>query len=90
MLRDMFYTGIGAATLFKERVDLEMKKLQDNGKIKTEDAKSFLESLEKKGKEEDEKVKDLFKKALKDVIGELDLATKEDIVKLKEEILSKV
>ncbi len=90
MLKNMLYTGIGAATLFKERVEEEMEKLQKSGKIKTDDAKSFLESLEKKGKEEDERVKTLFKKALKEVIDELNLATKEDIEKLKEDIASKV
>ncbi|KIM06619.1 MAG: hypothetical protein KU38_12725 [Sulfurovum sp. FS08-3] len=85
MLKEIFYTGIGATALLKERVEEEIKKLEEKGKIKTDDAKSFLESIEQKGKEEDEKLKNKFKEILKEVIDELGIATKEDIAKLKEE-----
>ena len=59
--------------------------MEEKGKIKTDDAKTFLESIEQKGKEEDEKLKNKFKEMLKEVIDELGIATKEDIAKLKEE-----
>ncbi len=85
MLKEIFYTGMGATALFKEKVEEEIKKLEEKGKIKTDDAKSFLESIEQKGKEEDEKLKNKFKEILKEVIDELGIATKEDIAKLKEE-----
>ncbi len=86
MIKDMLYAGLGAASLIRESVQSEVKKLQQNGKLKADDAKSFLESLEKRGEEEDKRVKDLFKKALKEVVEELGLATKEDIEKLKESL----
>lgn len=86
MLHNLFFTGIGAATLLKEKVEEELKALEEKGKIKTDDAKSFLESLETKGKDEEQRLKDEFKKHLKEVISELGLATKEDIEKLKEEL----
>lgn len=86
MLKELLYTGIGAATVIKEKVEEEVKKLEDSGKIKTEDAKSFLESIEKKGKEEEEKSKEKLKNTLKEIIDELGLATKADIEKLKEEL----
>ena len=63
-----------------------MKKLEEQGKIKTTDAKSFLESIEKKGKEEETRIKDEIKAALKEVIDELGLATKADLEKLKEDL----
>ncbi|KIM06870.1 MAG: hypothetical protein KU28_07685 [Sulfurovum sp. PC08-66] len=85
MLKEIFYTGMGATALFKEKVEEEIKKLEEKGKIKTDDAKSFLESIEQKGKEEDEKLKKKFKEMLKEIIDELGIATKEDIAKLKEE-----
>jgi len=84
MLKNIFYTGVGAAALLKEKVEEEMKRLEEKGKIKTEDAKSFLESIEKKGKEEDARIKEEVKKMLKEVIDELGLATKDDLEKLKE------
>jgi polyhydroxyalkanoate synthesis regulator phasin len=85
MLHNLLYTGIGAAALMKEKVEVEMKKLQEEGKIKTADAKSFLESIEQKGKDEEKRLKEELKSALKEVIEELGLATKEDLAKFKEE-----
>lgn len=89
MLKEILYTGIGAASLLKERVEEEVKKLEEEGKIKTDDAKSFLESIEHKGKEEEEKAKEKLKEALREVVDELGLATKADIETLKEERVSK-
>ncbi|MBD3796251.1 MAG: hypothetical protein IE887_00645 [Campylobacterales bacterium] len=86
MLRELLYTGIGAATVLKEKVESEMKKLEEQGKIKTDDAKSFLESIETKGKEEEARLKDQIKASLKEVIDELGLATKADLEKLKEDL----
>ena len=86
MLRDLIYAGIGAMSVLKEKVEAEVKKLEEEGKLKTTDAKSFLESIEKKGKEEDDKFKEKFKSTLKEIIDELGLATKADLEKLKEDL----
>jgi len=86
MLKDLLYAGIGAAVVMKEKVEEEVKKLEEQGKIKTTDAKSFLESIEKKGQEEHERVKEELKTALKEVIDELGLATKADLEKMKEDL----
>lgn len=86
MFKDLLYSGIGAASVLKEKVEEEVKKLQEQGKLKTTDAKSFLESIEAKGKEEEQKIKEQLKSALKEVIDELGLATKADIEKLKEDL----
>ena len=86
MLKELLHTGIGAGLLIKEKVEEEMKKLEDEGKIKTTDAKSFLESIEQKGKEEETKSKEKIKSILKEVIQELDIATKHDIQNLKDEL----
>ncbi|MFK5882119.1 MAG: hypothetical protein QM482_07875 [Sulfurospirillum sp.] len=88
MLKSMLYAGLGAATIMKESIKEEVDKLEKKGKLKTDDAKSFLESLEKRGEEENDKLQELFKKAIKDVIDELGLATKKDIEKLKEDLKS--
>lgn len=86
MFKEILYTGIGATALFKEKVESEIKKMQEQGKIKTEDAKSFLESIEAKGKEEESRIKEQIKSSLKEVIEELGLATKADLEKLKEDL----
>lgn len=86
MLKEILYASVGAAAVLKEKVEEEMKRLEEEGKIKTSDAKSFLNSIEQKGKEEDEKFKEKLKSTLKEIIDELGLATKADLEKLKEEI----
>lgn len=86
MIKDLLYTGIGAAVALKEKVEVEVKRLEDEGKIKKDDAKNFLESIEEKGKAEEEKFKANLKASLKEVLDELGVATKEDIEKLKEDL----
>lgn len=86
MLKELLHTGIGAAVILKKKVEDEVKRLEDEGKIKTKDAKSFLESIETKGKEEEARVKEQLKSTLKEIIDELGLATKEDLEKLKEDL----
>ncbi len=86
MLQELLYTGVGFATVFKEKVEDELSKLEEKGKIKKDDAKSFLKSIEAKGKEEDDKIKEKIKTTLKEIIDELGLATKEDLEKLKQEL----
>lgn len=86
MLKDLLYAGVGAAVVMREKVESEIKKLEESGKIKTDDAKSFLDSIEQRGKEEQTRVKEEIKSALKEVIDELGLATKADLEKLKEDL----
>ena len=86
MLKNLLYSGIGVALVLKEKVEDEVKKLEDQGKLKKDDAKNFLDSIEKKGKDEEAKFKEQLKSTLKEVIKELDIATKADLQKLKEDL----
>jgi polyhydroxyalkanoate synthesis regulator phasin len=83
MFKELIYTGLGAAVLMKERVDEELKKLEDQGKIKSEDAKSFVESLQEQGQAKEDEFKELLKEQIKEVIDELGLVTKQDLEQLK-------
>ncbi len=84
MIKEMLYTGLGGALLLKERVEEEIEKLQQKGKLSKEDADTFIEKLKTRGEEEEEKLKAHIKEALKEVIDEMGLATKADIEALKE------
>lgn len=79
MIKEILYTGLGGAMLFKERVEKELDKLQEKGKLSKEDADTFLKNLQERGEEEEEKLKTKIKEALKESIDELGLATKADI-----------
>ena len=89
MLRELLYTGLGGAVLLKERVDEEIKKLEEKGKLSKEDADKFLEKLQTRGEEEEEKLKAKIKESLKEVIEEMGLARKTDIEALQETLKKK-
>ena len=61
----------------------ELKKLEEKGKLNTTDTKSFLESLKTKGEDEEKRLKEELKSAIKEVIEELGIATKKDIEALR-------
>lgn len=84
MIQELLTTGLGGALLLKERVDEEIEKLQERGKLSKEDAQTFLDKLKTRGQEEEERLKQHIKEALKEVIDEIGLATKADIEALKE------
>ncbi|MFA5215643.1 hypothetical protein [Sulfuricurvum sp.] len=83
MLKELLYTGMGGALLLKERVEEELKKLEEKGKLNADESKSFLENLKTRGENEETRLKEELKTAIKEVIEELGLATKKDIEALK-------
>lgn len=86
MFKELIFTGLGAGVLIKDKIEDELKKLEEKGKIDSSDIKGFIESLEKKGKDEEENFKKHIKDSVKEVIDELGLATKEDLEKLKKDL----
>lgn len=86
MLKELMLTGLGGAMVLKEKMEEELKKLEEKGKLNTQDVKSFIESLEEKGKQSDEKFKEELKTTLKEIIEELGIATKEDLERVKKEL----
>jgi len=83
MLKDLLYIGMGGALLARERVEEELQKLIEKGKISQNDAKELVESAKNRAKEEEERVKKELKESLREAIDELGLATKADIEELK-------
>lgn len=86
MLKELIYLGFGSALLAKEKVEGELKKLEERGKISKEEAESFIDSAKEKGKEEEERIKSEIKKVLKEVLDEIGVATKADIEELKQKL----
>ena len=80
MLKDLIFTGLGGALVFKEKIEEELKKLEEKGKIDTKDMKSFLESLEQKGKDSDAKFKEELKLTLTEYINQKRIALAVDML----------
>lgn len=83
MLKDLLYLGLGSALLAKEKVEEELGKLIEKGKVSKEDAQNIIQQAKKKGEEEEKRARRELKKLLKEIIKEMDLATKKDIEELK-------
>lgn len=83
-MKDLFYAGLGGMLLVKEKVEAEVKKLEEKGKLSREDGENFLKELQKKGKESEAEFKKEIKEALKEAIDELGLVTKADLEKLNQ------
>jgi polyhydroxyalkanoate synthesis regulator phasin len=79
MLKDLVYAGIGGALLMREKMEEERKKLEELSGVTTSDPKAFLESLQAKGAEEENRLKEELKATIKEVIEELGLVTKKDL-----------
>lgn len=50
MLKELIYTSLGATSLIKDKIEEELKILEEKGKLNSSDIKTFIDSLEKKGK----------------------------------------
>jgi polyhydroxyalkanoate synthesis regulator phasin len=86
MLKDLITLGVGGALLAKEKVEEELKELIDKGKMSKEEAEKLIEKAKAKGEEQEQALKEEIKKALREVLDEMGLATKEDLEKLREEL----
>ncbi len=82
MIKDLLYLGIGSALLAKEKVEEQLNKLVEKGKLSKEDVKKIIEEAKKRGEEEEKRAKEELKKTLKEIVQELGLATKKDIEEL--------
>jgi polyhydroxyalkanoate synthesis regulator phasin len=86
MFKEILYTGLGVSSLIKDKIEDEISKLDKDGKIDTKDLKSFVNSLESKGEQEEEKLKKKIKEMVREALDEVGVVTKEDLSKLKEEL----
>jgi len=86
MIKDLITLGVGSALLAKEKVEEELKELIDKGKMSKEEAEKLIEKAKARGEEQEQALKEEIKKALREVLDEMGLATKEDLERLKEEL----
>ncbi|MGK2905110.1 MAG: hypothetical protein ACSLFH_02030 [Desulfuromonadales bacterium] len=85
-LEQLFYAALGGALAVKEKLEANSEELK-SWQTKSEDhARTFFDELAKRGEKEKEQFKGMLKDLVKEVVTELNLATKDDLEKLKEEL----
>ena len=81
--KNLFYLGLGAAFLAKDKLIERLKEMERRGEISKEDAKEFLQKAKERAKKEQDILDSRIQKKIKDTIQELGLVTKEDFEELK-------
>lgn len=85
-LEQLFYFAIGSALAVKDKLEKNSDDVKAWQAKAEESAKEVFEDLAQRGEQEKEAVRTMMKELLRDVVKELDLATKADLEALKNEL----
>ena len=85
-LEQILYTLLGGALAVKDKIETNSDEIKACQEKSEEKARTFLDEMSQRGEEEKDQVRERFKDILKEVVAELNLATKDDLEKLKQEL----
>jgi len=85
-LEQLFYAVLGGALAVKDKIESNSEELKAWQEKSEENARAFFDEMAERGEQEKDQLKGMFKDILKEVVEELDLATKADLEKLKKEM----
>jgi polyhydroxyalkanoate synthesis regulator phasin len=85
-LEQLFYAVLGGALTVKERIEASNEELKAWQEKSEANARTLFDDLAQRGEKEKVHLKEMFKEILKQVVDELDLATKQDLEKLKRKL----
>ena len=85
-LEHLFYAALGGALVMKEKLEASNEELKAFQEKSEAHARTFFDELAQRGEKEKAQFKAMLKETLKEVVTELDLATKQDLEKLKKEL----
>lgn len=87
-MRNMFKKGLslglGLAITSKEQTEKIVDELVKKGDLSREESKEFVDELHQKGEEAQKELDQKIASKTKDLLGELNLASKEDIQRLEQ------
>ncbi|EHL79244.1 polyhydroxyalkanoate synthesis regulator [Bacillus sp. FSL W8-1127] len=78
--------GLGLAVTSKEQAEKFVNDLVKKGELSLEESKDMVNQLVQRGEEEKKGLQRIVREQIKQILNELDLATKEDIQKLEQRI----
>lgn len=85
-LEQLFYALLGGALAVKEKVETNNEEIKNWQEKSEANARVFLDELAQRGEKEKDHFKEMVKDILKEIVEELDIATKDDLKKLKKEL----
>nr|WP_207907624.1 polyhydroxyalkanoate synthesis regulator [Effusibacillus lacus] len=78
--------GIGLAVTSKEQVEKVVDEMVKKGEMSQEESKEVISRLIQRGEEEQRELKRMMREEIKQILAELNIATKEDINRLDRRI----
>jgi polyhydroxyalkanoate synthesis regulator phasin len=85
-LEQLFFAVLGGALAVKEKIEAGNEELKAWQEKSEQNARTFFDELAQRGEKEKDQFKQMFKEILAEAVSELDLATKQDLEKLKKEL----
>ena len=85
-LEHLFYAVLGGALVMKEKIEASNEELKAFQEKSEQAARTLIDELVERGETEKQQLKAMLKETLKEVFSELDLATKQDLNRLKKEM----
>lgn len=89
-LEHFFYAALGGALAVKEKLEANSEELKAWQEKSEEHARTFFDEMAKRGEKEKNHLKGMVKDIVKEVVSELNLATKDDLNKLRKELSRKI
>jgi len=86
IIKKSMLTGIGLALIAKDEVEDLAKELVNKGKMSENEGTKFLEDLQKRYDETQQKLEEKVQKAVKDFMKKADVVTGDELKGLKKEI----
>lgn len=86
LIKKTILTGVGIATMTKDKVEELAKELTENGKMSEKEGKKFINELLKKSEEVKKDLEKRIEGVVRKTLEKLNIATKEDI----DELIAKI
>lgn len=86
LLKKTILTGIGIASMTKNKIEELEKKISKDSKLTEEEGKKMVNDLLKQSEKAREDLKSQVKKLVQNALEELDFPTKKDLEKLEKRI----
>jgi len=83
MLKNIVYTGLGAAFLTKDKIEELKNELLEKGRLSQDEGKQFVDELANRSEKAKEQLNLWIEKKVAERIDHLNLATKDEIAALR-------
>ena len=86
LMKKSLLTGIGLAALSKDKIENLAKALTEKGELSEKEGRDLMDDLMKKSEQARKEFKTKVEDIVKNVLGKMNLATKDDIISLDKKI----